>query len=82
MLHYTEIGLADKWCPLVPNGDDREAATAVLNAVLERTGVWIDELRGIANEHFDAAPESSAHASAFSAAIARVFFDWVEEWPQ
>lgn len=82
MMHYSEIGLAEKWCPRVPKEDDPEAATAVVNAVLERTGVWIDELRAIANEHFDAAPESSAHASAFSAVIARAFLDWVEEWPR
>lgn len=82
MVQYSKIDLADKWGPRVPKGDDPEAATAVLNAVLERTGVWIGELRAIANEHFDAAPESSAHASAFSAVIARAFFDWVEEWPR
>jgi hypothetical protein len=82
MSNYSQLGLADKWRPLVPQGDDPGAATAVLNAVLERTGVWIDELRAITNEHFDAAPESSAHASAFSAVIARAFFDWVEEWPR
>jgi len=82
MSEYSRIGLADKWRPLVPKRDDRDAATAVINAVLECTRAWSDQLSAIANEHFDAAPESSAHVGEFDAAIARAFFDWIEDWPQ
>jgi len=82
MSGYSHIGFADKWRPHVPKGDAPEAASAVGNAVLERTGAWIDELRAIADKHFDASPESSAHAWGFSAVIARAFLDWVEEWPE
>lgn len=82
MSEYSYIGLADKWRPRVPKGDDAESATAVVNAVLECTLAWSDQLSAIANEYFDAAPESSAHVGEFDAAIARAFFEWLEEWPR
>jgi hypothetical protein len=82
MSGYSRISITEKWRPLVPKGDDPEAARAVANTVLERLDVWTDELRAIAEKYHDAAPESSAHALGFSAAISRAFFVWVEQWPQ
>ena len=76
------IGLAGNLRPRVPKGDDPDAASAVLNTVLERTGVLSDELRAIANAHVDAAPMSSAHVLELDAAIARAVLRWIELWPR
>ena len=82
MSEYSRLDLADNLRPRVPKGDDPEAASAVLNTVLERTGVLSDELRAIANAHVDAAPMSSAHVLDLDAAFARAFLRWIELWPR
>ena len=82
MSEYSRLDLADNLRPRVPKGDDPEAASAVLNTVLERTGVLSDELRAIANAHVDAAPMSSAHVLDLDAAIARAVLRWIELWPR
>jgi hypothetical protein len=82
MSEYSRRDLADNLRQRVPEGDDPEAASAVLNTVLERSGVWIDELRAIANAHVDAAPKSSEHALDLSADIARAVLRWVELCPR
>jgi hypothetical protein len=79
---YSEINLADNLRPRVPKGDDPEAVNAVANTVLERTRVWSDELRAIANAHVDPAPTSSEHVLDLDAAIARAVLRWVELWPR
>jgi hypothetical protein len=80
--HVSRIDLAVTLRPRVPKGDDREAASAVLNAVVDRTLGLSDEFRAIANEHFDAAPTSSEHVLRLDAAIARAVLEWVEQWPR
>ena len=82
MSEYSRLDLADNLRPLVPKGDDPEAASAVLNTVLECTGGLSGKLRAIANAHVDAAPMSSAHVLDLDAAIARAFLRWIELWPR
>jgi hypothetical protein len=82
LLETRQIGLADEWRPLVPQGDHREAASAVLNTVLQSSLVWNDELHIIANEHFDTAPASSEHISNLNAAISRAVLEWIAQWPR
>lgn len=78
MSEYSYLGLADNLRSRVPKGDDPEAAEALVNTVLERTQVWSDELRAIANAHVDAAPMSSAHVLDLDAALARAVLRWIE----
>jgi hypothetical protein len=82
MSEYSYLGLADNLRSLVPKGDDPEAASTVANTVLERSQVWSDELRAIANAHVDPAPTSSEHVLDLDAAIARAVLRWVELWPR
>ncbi|GFG50795.1 hypothetical protein MAGR_22360 [Mycolicibacterium agri] len=77
----TVIGLAPKWRPAVPVGDDRHEANAVLNEVLTRSLAFTDELRAIANRHVDAAPGSSDHVFELTAVMSRTILDWIERWP-
>jgi hypothetical protein len=78
----TRIDLAVTLRPRVPKGDARDAATAVLNTVVERSLAWSDELRTIANEHLEAAPASSEHVLDLNATISRAVLEWVERWPR
>jgi len=78
----SRIGLVDNLRPLVPTGDDRQAASAISNTVLQRSLVWNDELRAIAEKYSDAAPTSSEHVSELNAVISRDVLEWIEEWPQ
>ena len=47
-----------------------------------RTLQLSDELKIVANAHFDAAPASSEHVLELDAAIARAVLDWIAQWPQ
>lgn len=76
------LDLADRFKPTLPAGDDRDAASAVLNTILEQAAAWSDELFAIGNQYFDAAPESSTHVCELSGLISRAVLDWIERWPR
>lgn len=78
---YATNDLAPKLSPLVPVGDDRCEASAMLNHMLSRSLVFTDELRAIASRHVEAAPASSQHVSTLTAALSRLILDWLEGWP-
>jgi len=82
MTECSRLDLAVNFRPRVPKGDDPEAASAVLNTILECTGRLSDKLRAIANAHVDAAPMSSEHVLDLDAAIARAVLRWIELWPR
>jgi hypothetical protein len=75
------IDLAPRWRPAAPMGDDRTEANTVLNQVLSRSLAITDELRAIANRHFDEAPASCAHVAELAAILSRSVLTWIEEWP-
>jgi hypothetical protein len=75
-----KIGLAADLRASVPS-DDRQAAGAILHGVVECTLTLNEELRDLANAHFDTAPASSLHVLRLNRAIARVVLDWIERWP-
>jgi hypothetical protein len=61
--------------------DDREAASAVLNRVVECTLTLNEQLGDLANAHFDTSPASSLHVLRLNRAIARAVMEWIEQWP-
>lgn len=67
--------------PLVPKGDSLDAASAVLDDVLDRISSLQDDLLAVATQHVDAAPASSVHVLDLTAAIARTVLGWIERWP-
>jgi hypothetical protein len=79
--HVSRVDLAITLRPLVPKGDDREAASDVLITVVDGYLAWSEELRVIVNEHSDTAPASSEHVSELNGAITRAVLEWVERWP-
>jgi hypothetical protein len=80
--NFTRIDLAAELRPRVPKGDCATAASDVLSTVVMRTLQLSNELKIVANAHFDAAPASSEHVLELDAAIARAVLDWVAQWPQ
>lgn len=78
---YSTVGLTESLQPMLSGQDNLDAASKVLNDVLEHTAALSDHLRAIANRHVDTAPASSAHVVNLSGAIARTVLDWIGQWP-
>jgi hypothetical protein len=75
------LNLADWMCPAVPHSDNLDAASKVLNDVLECTGALQDDLSIIAHRHVASAPASSVHVLDLTAAVARAVLEWIGQWP-
>lgn len=75
------VDCTDRVYPRVPQGDDLNTASAVLNEVLDRTASLQDGLHDVASRHVDAAPISSIHVLDLTGAIARTVLDWIARWP-
>ncbi|MDG4668660.1 hypothetical protein [Mycobacterium sp. 236(2023)] len=67
--------------PSVPPGDKLDAASAVLNDVLECVAALQDDLHIIATRHVDSAPASSIHVLNLNASLARAVLEWIGRWP-
>jgi hypothetical protein len=80
--HTSRIDLVEALRPLVPNGDDRQAASAVMNTVVERTLALTDELRTVGSTYFETAPASSLHILELNAAMSHAVLEWIEQWPR
>lgn len=75
------VAYADRLHPRLPAGDDHDAASAVLNDVLDFIGSLQDDLHAVADQHVEAAPISSIHVLDLRAAVARTVLDWAARWP-
>ena len=78
---YSTLAVTESLQPMVPVGDNLEAASDVLNNVLNQSAAFADDLRAIANQHVEAAPASAEHVRNLSGAVARAVLDWIEQWP-
>lgn len=81
MVPCSRCDAADTLHSHVPKDDDREAAAAILNSVVECTVRLNEGLRALAEAHFDTAPTSSLHVLQLNGLIARAVLDWIERWP-
>lgn len=68
--------------PKVPQGDDLEAASAIMNFVLRRTLRLSRDIQRYAGQRQDQAPRSSRLALAFAGLVANEAIDWVRRWPR
>ena len=81
MTAHTTSSVRAGICPAVPAADDPNAASLVLNEVLECIGALQDDLNILSDRHIEAAPASSVHVIDLTAAIARAVLDWIGGWP-
>lgn len=77
----TVIGLTPRWSPALPAGENGHEASAVLNQVMERSLAFTNELRDIANCHFNDAPGGCVHVGELTGTLSRTILDWIEQWP-
>lgn len=75
------VSSARECVPAAPAHEDQREATALLDQVLRRQVIALDELRSIADRHVDRAPVSSAHVSKLAAILSKAVLDWIQDWP-
>ncbi|MGV9751111.1 hypothetical protein [Nocardia farcinica] len=68
--------------PRVPQGDDLEACSELVNFVVRRSLRLTRDIQRLAGQRADAAPTSSLLAVEFSAIVASEAIDWVLRWPR
>lgn len=68
--------------PKVPQGDDLEACSELVNFVVRRSLRLTRDIQRLAGQRADAAPASSLLAVEFSAIVANEAIDWVRRWPR
>ncbi|WP_174186433.1 hypothetical protein [Nocardia barduliensis] len=68
--------------PRVPQGDDIEACSELVNFVVRRSLRLTRDIQRLAGQRDDAAPASSLLAVEFSAIVASEAIDRVRRWPR
>ncbi|MBF4996686.1 hypothetical protein IRT45_05895 [Nocardia sp. BSTN01] len=68
--------------PKVPQGDDLEACSELVNFVVRRSLRLTREIQRYAGEREDLAPLSSRLTLAFAGLVANEAIDWVRRWPR
>lgn len=68
--------------PRVPQGDNLEACSELVNFVVRRSLRLTRDIQRLAAQRADAAPASSLLAVEFSALVASEAIDWVRRWPR
>ncbi len=68
--------------PKVPQGDDLETCSELVNFVLRRSLRVSRDIQRLAGERADAAPTSSLLSMEFSAIVAAEAIEWVRRWPR
>lgn len=68
--------------PKVPQGDDCETTSDIVNFVLRRSLRLSRDIQRYAGEREDQAPASSRLALAFAGLIANEAIEWVRRWPR
>ncbi|PSR58690.1 hypothetical protein C8259_29565 [Nocardia nova] len=68
--------------PQVPQGDDLETCSELVNFVVRRSLRLTGEIERFAGEREDLAPTSSRLALAFAGLVANEAIEWVRRWPR
>ncbi|MFF0493949.1 hypothetical protein ACFYTQ_33430 [Nocardia sp. NPDC004068] len=68
--------------PKVPQGDELEMCSELVNFVVRRSLRLTREIQRYAGEREDLAPTSSRLALAFAGIVANEAIDWVRRWPR
>lgn len=68
--------------PKVPQGDDLETCSELINFVVRRSLRLTGEIERYAGEREDLAPTSSLLALAFAGLVANEAIEWVRRWPR
>lgn len=68
--------------PKVPQGDDLEATSDIVNFVLRRSLRLSRDIQRYAGQRADQAPTSSRLALAFAGLVANEAIDWMRRWPR
>ncbi|NKY27729.1 hypothetical protein [Nocardia gamkensis] len=68
--------------PKVPQGDDLETVSDIVNFVLRRSLRLSRDIQRYAGQRADQAPTSSRLALAFAGLVANEAIEWVRRWPR
>ncbi len=68
--------------PKVPQGDDLETVSDIVNFVLRRSLRLSRDIQRYAGKREDQAPTSSRLALAFAWLVANEAIDWMRRWPR
>ncbi|WP_280483907.1 hypothetical protein [Nocardia farcinica] len=68
--------------PKVPQGDDLETVSDIVNFVLRRSLRLSRDIQQYAGQRADQAPTSSRLAMAFAGLVAHEAIDWIRRWPR
>ncbi|WP_280377969.1 hypothetical protein [Nocardia wallacei] len=68
--------------PTVPQGDDLETCSELVNFVLRRSLRLSRDIQRYAGQRQELAPTSSRLALAFAGLVANEAIEWVRRWPR
>jgi len=68
--------------PKVPQGDDIETCSELVNFVVRRSLRLTRDIQRYAGDREDLAPTSSRLALAFAGLVANEAIEWVRRWPR
>ncbi|MFD3425298.1 hypothetical protein [Nocardia fluminea] len=75
-------GLAGAACgPTVPDGDDPETVSEIVQFVVRKVGLLRTEIRNHADVRYEAAPASGEHAFNLTSSMLRLVAHWAMNWP-
>lgn len=75
-------GLAGAACgPTVPDGDDPEVVSDIVQFVVRKVGLLRTEIRNHADVRYEAAPASGEHAFNLTSSMLRLVAHWAMDWP-
>ncbi|MFE9789230.1 hypothetical protein ACFYO7_28010 [Nocardia salmonicida] len=67
--------------PTVPDGDDPETVSDIVQFVVRKVGLLRTEIRNHANMRYEAAPASGEHAFNLTSSMLRLVAHWAMNWP-